>query len=69
MIQFAKEFQYIQIASTLSTNLNIWSHFVEVLPLKDSLARELYITMAASEKWSIRTFCDKIDGMLYERTA
>lgn len=57
-----------QIESTLSTKLS-WSHFVEVLPLKDSLAKEFYITMAASEKWSIRTFRDKIDGMLYERTA
>lgn len=57
-----------KIVSSLSTQLS-WSHFVEILSLKDSLAREFYITMAASEKWSIRTFRNKIDGMLYERTA
>lgn len=68
MMQFAEEFPDIQIVSTLSTKLS-WSHFVEVLSLKDSLAREFYITMAASEKWSIRNFRNKIDGMLYERTA
>lgn len=35
-----------QIVSTLSTKL-YWSHFMEVLPLKDNLAREFYVTMAA----------------------
>jgi len=33
------------------------------------LQREFYITMAAAENWSVRTLQEKIDGMLYERTA
>ncbi len=40
-----------------------------VMPIKDPLAREFYLTMAASEHWSKRTLESKIDGMLYERTA
>ena len=39
------------------------------MPIKDPLAREFYLTMAASEHWSKRTLESKIDGMLYERTA
>ena len=46
-----------------------WSHFLIVMPIKDPLAREFYLTMAASEHWSKRTLESKIDGMLYERTA
>ena len=57
-----------QIIATLSQQLQ-WSHFVEVIPLKDDLQREFYLTLAASERWSIRQLRKEIDGMLYERTA
>lgn len=33
------------------------------------IQREFYLTMAAEEKWSIRTLRAKVDGMLFERTA
>lgn len=46
-----------------------WSHFLIVMPMKDELKREFYLTMAASERWSKRTLQSKIDSMLYERTA
>ena len=39
-----------QIVSQVATQLT-WSHFIEVLPLKDDLQREFYITMAVSGKW------------------
>ena len=39
------------------------------MPIKDPLAREFYLTMAANQRWSKRTLEAKIDGMLYERTA
>jgi predicted nuclease of restriction endonuclease-like (RecB) superfamily len=45
-----------------------WTHFIEVLPIKDDLQREFYITMAASERWSKWTLRKKVDNMLYERT-
>ncbi|MBQ6047572.1 MAG: DUF1016 family protein [Bacteroidales bacterium] len=68
MMQFAKEFSDFQIVSAVSAQLT-WSHIVEILPLKDELQREFYLTLASSERWSIRRLRKEIDGMLYERTA
>ncbi len=68
MMQFATLFPNPAIVATLSRQLS-WSHFVEVIPLRDDLQREFYLTMAAEEKWGVRTLRAKIDGMLYERTA
>ncbi len=42
---------------------------MEVIPLKDDLQREFYLTLAASEKWGRNQLRKEIDGMLYERTA
>lgn len=68
MMQFATLFPDIEIVSPLATQLS-WSHFVEILPLKDEIQREFYLTMAAEEHWTKRTLRAKIDGMLFERTA
>lgn len=68
MMQFAQEFPDEHIVVTVSRQLS-WSHFVEILPLKDDLQREFYLTLAASEKWSVRRLRKEIDGMLFERTA
>ena len=68
MMQFAQMFPDIQIVSPLVSKLS-WSHFLIVMPLRDELQREFYLTMAASERWSKRTLQSKIDGMLFERTA
>lgn len=57
-----------QIVVTASRQLS-WSHFVEILPLKDDFQREFYLTFAASERWSVRQLRKEIDGMLFERTA
>lgn len=68
MMQFADVFPDEKIVAPLARQLS-WSHFVEVIPLRDALQREFYLTMAASERWSKRMLREKIDGMLYERTA
>jgi predicted nuclease of restriction endonuclease-like (RecB) superfamily len=68
MMRFAQMFPDLQILTPLVTKLS-WTHFLVVMPLRDELQREFYLTMAASEKWSKRTLQAKIDGMLYERTA
>ena len=68
MMQFAELFPDFQIVTTASRQLS-WSHFIELLSIKNGLGREFYLTMAASENWSIRTLRNKIDSMLYERTA
>ena len=68
MMQFAQLFPDFQIVAPLARQLS-WSHFIELLSIKNDLGREFYLTMAASENWSIRTLRNKIDSMLYERTA
>jgi len=68
MLKFAELFPDEQIVATLSHQLS-WSHFVELLPLKDQLKRDFYAEMCRIEKWNIRTLRKKIDSMLYERTA
>lgn len=57
-----------QIVAPLARQLS-WSHFQIVMPIKDNLQREFYMTMAASQNWSKRMLQKEIDGMLYERTA
>jgi predicted nuclease of restriction endonuclease-like (RecB) superfamily len=68
MTRFAELFPDREIVSTLSRQLG-WSHFVEIIPLKDQLKREYYAEMCRIEQWSVRTLRSKIDGMLFERTA
>jgi predicted nuclease of restriction endonuclease-like (RecB) superfamily len=68
MIKFAELFPSVEIVVTLSQQLS-WSHFLAILPLKDQLRRDFYTEMCRVERWSVRALRDKIDGMLYERTA
>jgi predicted nuclease of restriction endonuclease-like (RecB) superfamily len=68
MMQFAMLFPDSKIVATVSRQLS-WSHFVEVIPLNDELQREFYLTLAASERWSVRRLRKEIDDMLFERTA
>ena len=68
MLQFYKAFPDIKIVATLSQQLT-WSHFVEVLALRPDLKRNFYAEMCRIERWSVRKLREKIDGLLYERTA
>ena len=68
MIRFAELFPDFRIVQTLSAQLG-WSHFVEILYVKDPLAREFYAEMCRIERWSVRTLRAKIGGLLFERTA
>lgn len=68
MMQFAEYFSKEEIVVTLSRQLS-WSHFVEIIPVKEQLAREFYAEMCRLERWSVRALRAKIDSMLFERTA
>lgn len=68
MIRFAEVFPEDKTVQTLSAQLS-WSHFLEIIYLKESVQREFYVQMCRLERWSVRTLRSKIDGMLYERTA
>ena len=67
-IQFSGLFPDPEIVSTLSTQLS-WSHFMELLPIKEPLARDFYAEMCRIEHWDVRTLRQKVGSMLYQRTA
>ena len=67
-IHFADIFPDDSILSTLWRELS-WSHIKLVIYLDDSLKREFYLEICKIEKWSVRTFRERIKSMLYERTA
>ena len=67
MVQFVECFSKEEIVVTLSRQLS-WSHFIELIPVKNALARDFYAEMCRIERWSVRTLREKIDGMLFERT-
>jgi predicted nuclease of restriction endonuclease-like (RecB) superfamily len=68
MMRFNEIFYDIKIVSTLSRQLS-WSHFKEIMYMDDSLKIEFYAQMSALDKWSVRTLRNRIDSMLFERTA
>jgi predicted nuclease of restriction endonuclease-like (RecB) superfamily len=68
MIQFAEAFPDEQIVAALRRQLG-WTHFKALIPLKDPLKRDFYAELCRVECWSTRTLADKLDSMLYERTA
>ena len=68
MARFAELFPDERILVSLIQELT-WTHFIALLPLKDPLAREFYAEMCRVERWSVRALRQKINGMLFERTA
>ncbi|GAA3592582.1 PDDEXK nuclease domain-containing protein [Flavivirga amylovorans] len=68
MMQFANCFPDEKIVVPLIRQLS-WTHLLTILPMEDPLKREFYIQLCIHEKWSVRTFRERINSMLYERTA
>ncbi|MBO0726325.1 MAG: hypothetical protein J2P52_12045 [Blastocatellia bacterium] len=65
MVRFAEVFPDVEIVQTLSGQLS-WSHFLEIIPLKNDLQRDFYAEMCRLERWSVRMLRNKIAGMLFE---
>lgn len=68
MIQFAEVFPDKKIVYTMCTQLS-WSHIKILIPIENELKRTFYTEICKLEKWSVRTFRERINSMLYERTA
>ncbi|NOJ98233.1 DUF1016 domain-containing protein [Corallococcus sp. CA049B] len=68
MVQFATVFPDAEIVAALLRQLG-WTHFTLLIPLNDPLKREFYAEMCRVERWSTRELRQKIDSMLFERTA
>lgn len=67
-LRFAETIQDEQIVSALRRQLS-WTHIKAIIYLDDELKRMFYFEMCKIEKWSTRNLQDKINSMLYERTA
>jgi predicted nuclease of restriction endonuclease-like (RecB) superfamily len=67
-LHFAETFPNDQIVSTLRRELS-WTHIKTLMYIDDPLKREFYIEIAQLEKWSVRQLQERINSMLFERTA
>jgi predicted nuclease of restriction endonuclease-like (RecB) superfamily len=68
MVSFAQAYPDFEIVHALSAQLS-WTHFRVLLALDDPLKRDFYAQMAQMEGWSTRTLSERVDSMLFERTA
>ncbi|MCB9231060.1 MAG: DUF1016 domain-containing protein [Bacteroidia bacterium] len=68
MVKFYKAFPEYQIVATLSQELS-WSHFVELITLESEEQRMFYAQLGIQERWGVRLLRERINSMLFERTA
>jgi predicted nuclease of restriction endonuclease-like (RecB) superfamily len=67
-VRSAYTFSEEEIVYAVRTQLT-WTHLRSLMGLEDELKRKFYLEMARIEHWDTRTLDQKIDGLLYERTA
>lgn len=67
MCKVAKTFNQ-EIIATLSQQLS-WSHLIELSAIENETKRDFFTKLCIYERWGVRTLRDKIDTMLFERTA
>ncbi len=65
MIQFANQFDDLKTVFELSQRLS-WSHFIELLPLKNQLMRHFYAERIAEESWSVHFTREQIERKVFE---
>ncbi len=66
-MKFAEFFQKNVIVSPVATRLS-WSHFIELLPIKQNKARMFYVQKAAENLWNKRELRHQIERKAYERS-
>lgn len=67
-LRLSEQFPDLAIVNTVCSQLS-WSHLRLLSAMDDSIKRDFYIEIAQLEKWSVRQMKERIDSMLYERTA
>ena len=67
-VRSAYTFTEDEIGYAVRTQLN-WTHLRLLMSINDELKRKFYLEMTRLEHWDTRTLDQKIDGLLYERTA
>jgi predicted nuclease of restriction endonuclease-like (RecB) superfamily len=58
----------VTILHTVCTKLS-WSHIRNIIYIENPVKREFYIQMTVHERWSVRTLQERMESMLFERTA
>ena len=67
-LRTAETFPGKEIFYALSRDLT-WTHIRSLIYIDIALKREFYVEMCRLEKWSTRLLQDRINSLLYERTA
>lgn len=67
-LRFAEQFPDLAIVHTVCAQLS-WSHLRLLSAMDDTLKRDFYIEVAQLERWSVRQLKERVNSMLYERTA
>ena len=67
-IRFAEVFAEEKIVHTLCSELS-WSHLRLIAVMDDPLKRNFYTELARLERWSVRQLQERIQSMLFERSA
>lgn len=68
MLRFAEVFPLPEIVSAVRRQLS-WTHIKTLIYIDDQLKRDFYLQMCQQEGWSTRTLQERLDSMLFERTA
>lgn len=67
-LRVAEIFPEANILHTLCSELS-WSHIRLIIQINELLKRDFYIEICRAEHWSVRQLQERINSMLYERTA
>lgn len=67
MMKVARLYNDREMFATLSQTLT-WSHFLELITIKDDTKRLFYQQMGIAQHWSVTQLRDKQDEMAYERS-
>jgi hypothetical protein len=64
MCTFNQHFSNFEIVATLSQQLS-WSHFIELIPIKNDLERQFYTQLCRVERWSVQNSKHLLDNRNY----
>ncbi len=67
-LQIAELFPEFKIWHTMCAKLS-WSHIRLLIRIEDALKRDFFTELCKLENWSVRQLQERINSMLYERTA
>lgn len=67
MVQFVQAFPDLENVASLMRHLS-WTHFLQLLPVREEAARWYYAQQTVAEGWSVRELRRQIEWKSYERS-